>query len=312
MTQSTAVVLRALGLGDLITGLPALCLLRQALPGYRVLLATPRRWAPIVTAAGVADGVLDAHELGPIIGAPKDIELALDLHGNGPASRDVLAALAPHRLLAYVDGPVAWRRPEHEVSRWVRLVRDGLPVPDAVAPALPGILGAPPDGRMPHDVTVVHGGAAANSRRWPRERFTAVAMLLAAEGHHVIITGGPGEESLAAEIGRRAGVDTRTDLSVLELLELVGRARLVVSGDTGVAHLAAAYRVPTVTLFGPVSPDRWGPPTHPRHQVIWHGDDTGDPHGTQLDPALAAVTVGEVIAATHAALRRKGPVVAGV
>jgi Glycosyltransferase family 9 (heptosyltransferase) len=300
--RRTAIVLRALGLGDLITGLPAMRLLRVGLPDHRVLLATPRRWAPIVAVADVADGILDAHELAPIVGAPFGVDLAVDLHGNGAASRDLLTALAPRRLLAYADGPTEWRREEHEVDRWLRLVCDGLPVRETASPSVAGILGAPPAGRLPRQATVVHCGAAAASRRWPPERLTAVAMLLGAEGHAVTVTGGPGEERLAAEIGRAAEVDSRTDLSLLELMELVGHARLVVSGDTGVAHLAAAYRVPSVTLFGPVAPARWGPPRHTRHQVIWHGDDTGDPHGSQVDPALAAVTVGEAIAAAHAAL----------
>jgi ADP-heptose:LPS heptosyltransferase len=304
----TVLVLRALGLGDLITGLPAMKMLRTALPDERVVLAAPQRWAPIVGLAGAADEVLDAHELAPIVGAAQPIDLAVDLHGNGPASRDLLAALAPRRLLAYADGPVVWRREEHEVSRWLRLVREGLPAQVGGEPAVPGILGTPPDGSMIRNATVVHCGAAAASRRWPPERFAAVAVLLAAEGHDVVISGGPGEEQLTDEIAHAAGVAKCTGLSVLELLELVGHARLVLSGDTGVAHVAAAYRVPSVTLFGPVSPTRWGPPGHARHQIVWHGDDTGDPHGAAIDPALAAVTVGEVIAAVHTALRADGAI----
>jgi ADP-heptose:LPS heptosyltransferase len=298
----TIVVLRALGLGDLITGLPALAVLRTSLPEHRLLLATPQRWAPILDLTGGVDGILETAELAPIRGAPDEVDLAVDLHGNGPASRDLLAALTPRRLLAYADGPVVWRREEHEVDRWVRLLREGLPAPAAATPMLAGILGAPPDGAQPVGVTVVHCGAAAASRRWPPDRFAAVAMLLAAEGHHVLITGGPGEAQLAAQIGAAAGVGTRTGLSVRELLELVGHARLLVSGDTGVAHVAAAYQVPSVTLFGPVSPTRWGPPPHPRHQIVWHGDDTGDPHADRIDAALDAVTVGEVIAAVHDAM----------
>jgi ADP-heptose:LPS heptosyltransferase len=80
----------------------------------------------------------------------------------------------------------------------------------------------------------------------------------------------------------------------LELAAVVAAARVVVSGDTGVAHLATAYRRPSVVLFGPVSPTLWGPPPRPQHVVLWHGDGTGDPWGTELDPALARITVDEV------------------
>jgi hypothetical protein len=49
-----------------------------------------------------------------------------------------------------------------------------------------------------------------------------------------------------------------------------------------------------VLLFGPVSPALWGPPPREQHVVLWHGDGAGDPWGTELDPALAAITVDEV------------------
>ena len=84
---------------------------------------------------------------------------------------------------------------------------------------------------------------------------------------------------------------------------LVAAARVVVCGDTGVAHLATAYRRPSVVLFGPVSPHLWGPPDRPQHVVLWHGDGTGDPWGTTLDPALDAIDVDEVLAALDGLLR---------
>ncbi len=86
---------------------------------------------------------------------------------------------------------------------------------------------------------------------------------------------------------------------------VVAAARVVVCGDTGVAHLATAYRRPSVVLFGPVSPALWGPPVRPGregplHVVLWHGDGTGNPWGTELDPALQQITVDEVIGALDA------------
>ena len=85
----------------------------------------------------------------------------------------------------------------------------------------------------------------------------------------------------------------------------VGRAALVVCGDTGVAHLATALRTRSVVLFGPVPPALWGPAIDPgRHAVLWHGshERAGDPHGEQPDPALLAVTVDEVSVAATALL----------
>lgn len=298
----TVLVLRALGLGDMVTGLPALRLLRTARPDHRVVLAAPRRWAELAMRTGVADAIVDTHDLAPLVDAPQHPDLAIDLHGNGPASRRLLEPLHPGRIISYSGGDAVWRHDEHEVQRWCRLLREGLPAPDVRAPGVAGVLGEPPATGMPPARTIVHCGAAAVSRRWPPERFAAVATLLAAEGHDVVITGGPGEQDLAARIATCARVPALTGLTVEELLDVVGNARLVVCGDTGVAHLASAYEVPSVTLCGPVSPARWGPPRHPRHQVVWHGDDTGDPHGTAIDPALLRITVCEVVEAARTAL----------
>ncbi|HYO37297.1 MAG TPA: glycosyltransferase family 9 protein, partial [Geodermatophilus sp.] len=134
----------------------------------------------------------------------------------------------------------------------------------------------------------------------------------AAAGHDVRITGGPAERDLAAAVARGAGLDDGAVLagrtSTLELAATVAAASVVVSGDTGVAHLATAYRRPSVVLFGPVSPALWGPP--PRvgpgggalHVVLWHGDGTGDPWATELDPALARIPVDEVLQALEQVL----------
>ncbi len=62
----------------------------------------------------------------------------------------------------------------------------------------------------------------------------------------------------------------RTDL--VELAAAVAAAGRVVCGDTGVAHLATALGTPSVVLFGPTSPARWGPPAdRPQHRVLWAG-----------------------------------------
>ncbi|WP_324786867.1 glycosyltransferase family 9 protein [Streptomyces sp. H51] len=310
-------VLRALGLGDLLAGVPALRALRRAFPGHELVLAAPAGLAPVAAATGAVDRLLPASAPGRAVphrldwsGPPPDV--AVDLHGNGPPSHRLLTGLRPRRLLAFahpetpeIDGP-AWYADEHERDRWCRLLRSYgidadpgdllLPRPHATSPA-PGAV-------------VVHPGAGAPSRRWPVERYAAVARTLRTAGHRVVATGGPGEDELVARLAEFAGL-SGADLSagappLDELSALVAEARAVVSGDTGIAHLAVAHATPSVTLFGPVPPSRWGPPGGPRHRALWHPGPDGDPHGRTADPALLRIRPDEVLRALDA-LPEPGP-----
>jgi ADP-heptose:LPS heptosyltransferase len=71
------------------------------------------------------------------------------------------------------------------------------------------------------------------------------------------------------------------------------------------AHLAAAFARPAVTLAGPVPPRRWGPPPRPWHRVLWAGLE-GDPHAAQPGPGLLALQPGEVITAAAELLDTAG------
>ena len=304
--EKTAVVLRPLGLGDLLTGVPALRAIRAAVPDHRLVLATTAALEPLAGLIDAVDEVLVARELEPLDWAGSPPELAVDLHGKGPLSHVIVADLEPERLLTFASpgypGPT-WYPDEHEVRRWCRLVAEGLGVPAdpdaldiAVPEPVPPVRGA----------ALVHPGAAYASRRWPPERFAAVARALAEAGEDVRITGGPAEVGLARQVAAAAGLADDAVLagrtSTLQLAAVVAAARVVVSGDTGVAHLASAYRRPSVVHFGPVPPALWGPPSRAQHVALWHGDGAGDPWGTELDPALARITVEEVVAALEGLL----------
>jgi ADP-heptose:LPS heptosyltransferase len=309
-------VLRALGIGDLLTAVPALRGLRAAHPGHRLTLAAPAWLAPLVRLVTAVDGQLPVADLAPRAWPVPGPAAAVNLHGRGPQSHLLLRAAAPGRLLAFAcpaaghaDGP-RWREEEHEVSRWCRLLGwYGIPAdPDDLDLD-------PPAGTAPAAVTVVHPGAKSGLRRWPAGRFAAVARRLTADGHRVVVTGGPVEEPVARAVAEAAGLAPsavlagRTGLG--ELARVVAGARLVISGDTGVAHLATAFRTPSVILFGPMAPARWGPP--PRrswHRALWHGTvcEPGDRPAADPHPALLRITVQEVldaaVAATAVAARR--------
>ncbi len=78
----------------------------------------------------------------------------------------------------------------------------------------------------------------------------------------------------------------------------------MIAGDTGIAHVATAFGVPSVTLFGPVGPERWGPPPDPRHVVLTDASvRRGERFADEPDPALLAVGVPEVLASARDLLR---------
>lgn len=299
------VVLRALGLGDLLTAVPALRALRRGFVDHEIVVAAPTALAPLVRLSGAADAVADVdfrHAVGTL---PPDLRapaVAVNLHGRGPQSHAALAALGPRRLLAHADpahapdGP-RWRDDQHERVRWCRLL-------DAA-----GLDADPDDLRLPPPTadagrfagaTVIHPGAAAPARRWPVDRWVAVARHEQRRGRQIVVTGGPDEVGLARTLARRADVADDNvvagDTDVEGLATLVAGAGRVACADTGVAHLATALGTPSVVVFGPTSPERWGPPRSERHVALWAGR-SGDPHAGQPDPGLLMVTVADVTAA---------------
>ncbi|MEW2135661.1 glycosyltransferase family 9 protein [Streptomyces sp. NPDC005409] len=314
--RPSAVVLRALGLGDLLTIVPCLRALRRSLPGHDLVLAAPGRLAAVAVATGLVDRVLPTTAPGrsvpavlPWEGPPP--ELAVDLHGNGPPSHRLLQRLRPRRLLAYrhartpdIPGP-EWRDDEHERERWCRLLGwYGIEAdPTDLSIAAPACASPAPG------AVIVHPGADAGARRWPPERFAAVARALRRAGLDVVVTAGAGEGELARRVARGAGLPQEAvvggsgDVPFDELCALVAGARCVLVGDTGLAHLATALGTPSVVLFGPVAPSLWGPPPHPRHRVLWcprAGEDPlrpGDAHASLPDARLLRITVGQVVEA---------------
>jgi ADP-heptose:LPS heptosyltransferase len=302
------VVLRALGLGDFLTALPALRALAEAFADHRRVLAMPAALAPLAQLSGVLHEVVDAAPLAALPPRARGPRLAVNLHGRGPESHRVLLATRPALLIAFSHPAVAetagaprWREDEHEVHRWCRLLQEhGIAADptrlDLVAPGC-APLAAP---RAAWGATLLHPGAASGARRWPAERWSAVARAEEALGRRVIVTAGPDEAALAHRVARAAGLGAEAvhaDLDARRLAGLVQAAARIVCGDTGVGHLATALRTPSVVLFGPCSPARWGPPAdRPWHRALWKGR-RGDPHGTTLDPGLAAITVDDVLTA---------------
>ena len=307
------VAYRALGLGDLLTAVPALRGLARAFPDHRRVLCAPGVLAPLVALIEGVDVLSDTRPLATPSADLRAPAVAVNLHGRGPQSHRAMAALEPERVVAFAcpeaghAGP-AFDADEHEVRRWCRLLcESGIP-------ADPGDLALrlPPATERHHaaGATVVHPGAASSARRWPIDSFAEVARREHRRGRRVLVTGSEGERELGLRLAESAGLGAdavlagRTGLG--ELARVVAAAGRVLCGDTGVGHLATAFGTPSLLLFGPTDPRHWGPPPErDQHVVLWAGR-VGDPHADEPDPGLLELEVDSVDAALAALPARAG------
>ncbi len=146
----------------------------------------------------------------------------------------------------------------------------------------------------------VNPGAAWPNKRWPPERFGAVAVRIHdLQRVPTLVVWGPGEESLA-EVVVRASNGAAVLAPPTEIVELFGvfrGARLAIAGDTGPLHIAASVGTPVVALFGPTDPARNGP---------WRSDDISVSRMAQCEchyerqcrrsvPCIDDITVDEVV-----------------
>lgn len=296
-------VLRAIKLGDALVAVPALHALRRAFPGHRITLATTAWLAPVVELLPV-DVHLAQHGLDHAIAAPAGaVDVAVNLHGAGPESSDLIAALGARRVIGHADPTHGYEGPEwpedvHERERWADLVRwHGIDADaDEVAIARPQAPSVAPG------AAVVHIGAFHGARHWPTDRFAEVVRGLRARGLDVVLTGGADDVERATTVAQAAGLDPSAVLAgALELQAFAGvvaSASLVVTVDTGAAHLASAYGIPSVVVFGPAPPEAWGPPASGPHVVLTDASvRRGDVFAEDPDPALLAVGVDDVLAA---------------
>ena len=298
-------VLRALKLGDLLVAVPALRGLRRAFPDHRIRYAAPAWLAPIVELVGGIE-LLDVAGIDVPLPVPAGlVDVAVNLHGRGPESVRRLEDLRPRRRIGHrydrPDGP-AWDGPRWvdavpERQRWTRMLAwHGIAAdPDDLHLAPPACRSRRPG------AVVVHPGAGSESRRWPVGRFAAVAAALVRAGHEVVLTGNADERPRALAVASAAGVDPDAVLAgrigLAEMAALVADAAAVVSADTGAAHLASAYRRPSVVLFGPAPVHQWGPPPGPHRVLTDESARRGDVFADTPDPALLAVQVDDVLEA---------------
>jgi heptosyltransferase-2 len=155
-------------------------------------------------------------------------------------------------------------------------------------------------------------GARWATKRWPAERFAAVAAALATEGVRIVLCGGPGDRDSFAAFRSAFRGKVAADLSFLPIDALaaaIARVQLLVACDSGPVHLATAVGTPVLALFGPTSVTRWGPPSPGRPLSLGLSCAPCSNHGGDFCPeghhrCLADLAPEAVLAAARDMLRR--------
>lgn len=271
--MKSVLLIRLSSLGDVVLTTPVAANMNRA--GARVAVLTRRAFAPVFDGNPTVDEVLIFEDRG-LWGWLREIrarrfDVVLDLHGT-PRSRLWSAFSGAPRRVRYDKRAAARRR-----LVWTKRASPGLAgnVVDRYLETL-APLGVPAGERTPRlyvsrddgpsaamaerlgsgPLLVVAPGAQHATKRWPAERFAAVAERWRARhsGTRVVLLGSPADAPAGAAV--RAAlpgdvVDLIGKTSLRDMVRILNRAALVLSNDSGAMHVAAALGRPTVAVFGP-------------------------------------------------------------
>lgn len=299
------VIFRALQLGDMLCAIPAFRLLRSTYPDAHIaLIGLPwcqgfvSRFAHYIDEFIVFPGYPGLPEIEPqptLIPAfleeiqRREFDVAIQLHGSGNFVNSIVKLFHAKRTAGffvpgeYCPDPelfMPWPEGINEINRYLNLMQHlGLPAGDptlefpltALDHQQFNALAAQFD-LQNRPYIVIHPGAQLRSRRWPPERFAAVANAI--PEHYTIVISGIATEMPLAEaihtVTHRQVLIVAGKTSLGALAVLLQNARLLICNDTGLSHMAAALRVPSVVICSASDPQRWAPLDHQLHTVIFH------------------------------------------
>jgi heptosyltransferase-1 len=277
-------IVRLSALGDIATGLAPLAALRARFPSGTLGWLVEARFADLLRGHPHLDR-LHVYERGRAGGFWRAVsavrrmgyDAAVDLQGNLKSGLFIAGSGAGRRVGL---GPPMSRegnglfvrerfppRAEHRVEAYLGLLDDAFGPGPRPPPLLPAVAAIEP-------AVVLHPGTSRFGafKQWPLDRFAALGRRLAARfSLPVVVTAGPGERAQAEAVAQGIeGARVVEPRGLAALRDVLAGARLVVAGDTGPAHVAAALGVPTLTLFGPKDP-RHAAPYGPRARHVVEG-----------------------------------------
>ena len=282
-------IVRMSALGDIVHALPVLSAVRAVHPDVEVDWLADRKYAGILSFVdGLAQCITGRPELSKAVSVmrARDYDVAIDLQGL-LKSASMARLSGATRVIGFEQSALRERAAAWFYSETATVAADAhiihknmsvlplLEVPDTnitfpfVIPpsSIADHVAADATARGANGFALINPGAAWPNKRWPPERFGAIARHLRdRQGLRSFVLWGGDEAPLAdAVVHGSSAAAVRAPVTTLgDLLALSARAALMVSGDTGPVHIAAAMRTPIVGLYGPTWPERNGP---------WDADD---------------------------------------
>ena len=163
---------------------------------------------------------------------------------------------------------LSYSHDEYEVCSFKRLLEPLTGVSEQVEPT-PPFLTIPPAAAATAEkllvslndkpFIIIFPGASIPERRWGADLFRAVADTLTQKGYGIVVVGGTVDQADAQAIASESGLNLAGQTSLAETAALLARSTLLISGDSGVLHIAVGLGVPTVSLFGPGRAHKWAP-----------------------------------------------------
>lgn len=260
---SRVAIVRLRSLGDCVLATPALDLLKRARSDLRIAVIVEDRFRAVFEDNPDIEAILPPR-LGPL--RAFDARLCLNLHGGSRSA--LLTALSGARWRAgYGHFRNQWAYNAHipraqEILGAERTVHTAehaasamfwLGVPESEIPRAKLIVKKEQAGR-PTPRAVIHPVAATPEKTWPAGRFLALADHLKPAGMEPVFIG-----ALSDDLSPFAAYHTLHGAPLAEIKSLLSGASLFVGNDSGPAHMAAAFGVPVVVIFGESNPAIWGP-----------------------------------------------------